>query len=390
MKPANGLHRERLQMRRRFSPLAVLVLTLVGLPHSVLAREYTPKEEDRLGQQAAAEIEKEYKVVDDAGQVKRLDGILKIIAPMTQRPDVVYRAKILQTDDINALSLPGGTIYVTKGLLDAVESDDELAGVLAHEVAHNAHRHALQQLDRMAKMDQKLMLVLLAGVLLGRENVDPGTLVFIGQALKLNALNGYGQKAELEADQSAVEYLIAAKVYNPLGMLSFMEGLQRNEGHRPYVELGIFRTHPPTHERVQAIREQLQKHNIPIVRLPGKSTPIAAARSVTIEGKAIAEVAIKDRVIFQPAADYQGKTPLQRAEESARSISDLFLDYAEERHIRVLHAGSNWIVTYRDTPLLAITPADATFHKTTAEALARQAARTLKAVIWQDFIRYSY
>ncbi|HOQ30630.1 MAG TPA: M48 family metalloprotease, partial [Armatimonadota bacterium] len=141
--------------------LIALVLLLGALPRAAFARDYSPQEEEKLGKEGCAQIEKEYKVIEDAAQLKRVHQILSALAPVTSRPEVTYRAKILDTEDVNALSLPGGFIYVTKGLLDIVESDDELAGVLAHEIAHNAHRHAIQSLQQSSKLDQKLVLMFL-------------------------------------------------------------------------------------------------------------------------------------------------------------------------------------------------------------------------------------
>ncbi|MHB0936546.1 MAG: M48 family metalloprotease [Armatimonadota bacterium] len=111
----------------------------------------TTKAEEELGKKTAERIEKDYKLVQDEEALKRLADIVTAIAPVTQRPQVVYTVKILDTGELNAMVIPGGIIYVTKGLLKAVESDDELAGVLAHEIAHNALCHAEKMMAREAK-----------------------------------------------------------------------------------------------------------------------------------------------------------------------------------------------------------------------------------------------
>ncbi|MBI3947182.1 MAG: M48 family metalloprotease [Armatimonadetes bacterium] len=377
-------------MRTRCHLLVVLLVALSALPAAALQRKYTDAEEGKLGKEGAAEVEKEFKVLKDAKQLARVEGILKVIAPVTERPKVVYKAKILDTDDINAFSLPGGYIYVTRRLLETVGSDDELAGVLAHEVAHNTHFHSLEQLERSAKLEQKVMLAVIAAVLVGREHVDPGTLLFLGTVLKLNAVNGYGQRAEVEADDAAVDYLIKSKQYNPNGVLQFMERLLRAERQQPEVPLGIFQTHPPTRERVDDIRAQLTAAGIPIVRLPGKDTPTAEARSVTVNGREIAEVVLRDQPLFQPAVEKDGQKPLARAEESARRVSGIFREYAEGRHVRVRAEGEARVLYYRDSPLLEITPADAQFHHATPDELAARAEKALRAVIWSDFVKHAY
>ena len=376
-------------MRPKRGLLIALVLLLGALPRAAFARDYSPQEEEKLGKEGCAQIEKEYKVIEDAAQLKRVHQILSALAPVTSRPEVTYRAKILDTEDVNALSLPGGFIYVTKGLLDIVESDDELAGVLAHEIAHNAHRHAIQSLQQSSKLDQKLVLMFLAGLLLQREGVDLGQVALLGVLLKTNALNGYGRKAEMEADRSAVEYLAASKRYNPNGILQFMETLQREEMRRPQVELGIFQTHPHTRERIEAIRTALSELKIPIVRIPGKSTPKATSRPATVNGVEIAEVVVKERVVFQPAA-HAGKSPAERAEATVARINAMFLQFPEERHIRVKTEGESAVVLFRNEPLITITPEDGQLHGTTPSELAENAAKTLKSVIWEDFVRRAY
>ncbi len=377
-------------MRARFWFLALPALLFSVLAPAAYARDYSEKEEEKLGKEGVTVLEKEYKVVNDAEQLKRIETIVTAIGPCTERPTVTYKVKILDTEDVNALSLPGGFIYVTKGLLEAAGSDDELAGVLAHEIAHNAHRHALKGLEKSAKMDQKMMLATILAVLASKGKADPSSMMLLGQVLKRNALSGYEQAAELESDHSAVAYLIQSKRYNPVGVLQFMQTLEREENRRPYVELGIYRTHPKTKQRVDAIRKQLAENNVPIVRLPSKHVPAAVARAATVKEKEIAEVAMGDKILYQPASLSAGQTPMQRAEETARAVSGLFREYVEERHVRVRPDGDTRIVSYRETPLLVVTPADAQFHGATVDELAGRAAKVLRAVIWDDFVRHSY
>ncbi|NLC56588.1 MAG: M48 family metalloprotease [Armatimonadetes bacterium] len=367
---------------------AALALALLSVASGAVARTYTEEEEKQLGAEAAAQIEKEYKVLDDPEQIKRLNAILTNLAPVSNRPDVTYTVKILDTPDVNALSLPGGQLYVTRGLLEDVESDHELAGVLAHEIAHNAHRHSLHQLDKSAKLDQQLMLALLLGLAATRDTGETSKLVLIGQMVKIGVLNGYGQEAELEADRSAVEYMVASKKYNPVGMLQFLDRLRRQEERGPQMELGIFRTHPPTRQRVEAVRGVLDAYGVPVTRLPGKSTPVATARAVTVNGQQIAEVVLQDRILYQPAASLDGKDPLQRAEEAARRVSALFAEFPQERLLRVQASGDSRVVTYRGSPLFTISSADAQFHNASVDDLAKATTKELKAVIWSDFLRH--
>ena len=113
---------------------------------------FSEEYEKRVGAEAIAQVEKEFKLLDDAEAKARIQEIVSKIVPYTQRPNINYDVRLLDTDIANAFSLPGGTIYVTRGLLDEVQSDDELAGVLAHEIGHNCTWDALTQAERNKKL----------------------------------------------------------------------------------------------------------------------------------------------------------------------------------------------------------------------------------------------
>lgn len=137
-------------MSRRDRVHHVPILAFVGCliavsPVTALPPGSTPREIE-LGEEAANDISKAVVLVDDPEAVAKIQTMLDEIAAVTSRPDVEYRAHIVDSPLVNAFVVPGGWVYVTKGLLDDVESDDELAGVLCHEIAHNVNQHAIQQM----------------------------------------------------------------------------------------------------------------------------------------------------------------------------------------------------------------------------------------------------
>jgi predicted Zn-dependent protease len=126
--------------------LSGVVLAAAAAPTTAGPKpRYDPKEERKLGEGVCAEVDKEYKRWDDKEALKRVQAVVEAITPNTQRPDIKYDIRLIDVAEINAFSIPGGFIYVTKGLMGAIQSDDELAGVLAHEMAHNCHYDALVQ-----------------------------------------------------------------------------------------------------------------------------------------------------------------------------------------------------------------------------------------------------
>ena len=386
-----------------FAAAAVLLMAAVGWsqPADVEAAKPTPVEikpapdggkstaaEMEMGKQAAAQIEKENKVLDDPAAIERVTNIIKRLAPYTQRPAVDYQAKILGEAGINAFSLPGGYMYITKALLDAVESDDELAAVIAHEMAHVCLGHGIDLARREAKMNNKVALAVLAGVLAG-DNVDPGNMIILGSLLRTALLSGYSQKAEEEADAYAVAYLQRAG-YHPVAMLTVLQGLAHLELMRPYVELGIFRTHPFPEARALAVRGQMVSMGIDLNPRPVWNTLNTKAEAVEENGRAIGRVSLDDRVIFEPAVDADGLSPQQRAEKVAADLRRLILQDLLMYEVRVVSGGDQATVLARGERLITVLPGDAEFHQTTVADLAETTANNIKLALWQETVRRAY
>ena len=234
----------------------------------------TPAEE-ALGKESAKEIEKECKLIKDEKMVAKLNAITNAIAPNTQRPDVVYNCKILDINEINAMSIPGGTIYVTKGLLNAVESDDELAGVLAHEIAHNSLHHVMKLRDKDKKMLPAQVLFTLGAILansmsdskLSSNDLSSAASIFmVSQWIKNSILNGYSVEVETEADMNGIDYLYKSKKYSPIGLYSVILGFRQmeEESVAPTIDITSNSDHPTTDIRLENARRKLTHLHVPI------------------------------------------------------------------------------------------------------------------------------
>ncbi len=174
-----------------------------------------------------------------------------------------YKFHVLEGDDINAFSIPGGFIYIYEGLIDFAESDDELAGVIAHEISHAAFRH-IATLDREAsKVNLATLPLIIAAVLSNDRN--SGALLTGTQLAATGIFSGWSVKAEKSADYGGIQYMMNSD-YNPLGVLTFMERLGYQQRLRPRVNWGIYETHPPHQERAQSIIRELNEADIPINR----------------------------------------------------------------------------------------------------------------------------
>ncbi|CUU09586.1 MAG: M48 family metalloprotease [Fimbriimonadales bacterium] len=393
--------RLRSRIRHGWGLVFVLALSLTG----VFARAQEPahpelsprdKEEIELGKQIVAEIEKEVKFVNDAALAERVNRIGQTLAEIARRTKTKalwgeegpapfeYTFRIIDEKEVNAFSVPGGFIFIYKGLLDFVSSDDELAGVIAHEIAHADHRHVIHLLRRDAKIQERVLLpAILVGILGRLPSEDMANVIAGTQFYRIARMSSFSQEAETDADLTALEYLRQSP-YNPVGLLVFMERLEAEERKRPQIDWGIFRTHPITRERVAKIRQALTEMGIPIRRrevspaLQVKALPVDAEKP---EG--LYRVVYDQIEIFTPANDSQ-----QRAQQIAKALNRLLDDGLQLYEVQL--APDKQGVVIRGQELVRITPEDAQLRNKTPEEVAQAVREAIRRVLWTDSVRIGY
>ncbi len=239
-----------------------VVLCAVGLwgcattEFNVATRErdlmfYSTDREVAIGDSLAQQMDREYKLVMDPEREERLQRVGGRIAAVADRQEILYRFRVIEDkkddDVVNAVSLPGGYVYVFKKLMDIADTDDELAAVLAHEVAHIVARHQIKRLQAIWGFN-------ILGVLAAQtQDAD----VALGTQLAYASLMmEYSQEDELLADQLGARYAKRAG-YDPNGMIRFLERLKERQRKEPARPLSYFRTHPSYGERVKAAKEEL-------------------------------------------------------------------------------------------------------------------------------------
>ena len=383
-------------MRDRFnkSRLWLIVFTLLIAAGPVLAANF--EAEISAGKKASEEVAKESKFIDDAALLDRVRTVGSAIAKVASETEIKatygqptlakfdYSFKIIDDKDANAFALPGGFVYVNKGLLDYVQSDDELAGVLAHEIAHVAHHHGMQLLKAEQKQLTAMALALIVGASVG---VDSSTIGDLAQAMtlvRIAKLNSYGQDAEIDADRTAVDYL-AATNYNPVGMLTFMERYARDEIRKPGMDYGIFTTHPPSTERAQWIIDEIEKRNIPINRR-------LVTTYMKVEVKPVADstassVWIGDIEIMR-LADSGGEKASARSQHMADKLGNLLLAGAGLRDVKI--GGGSQYVTIMDQVLISPTTDDAELAGTSVADVVNSTATAIRKALLQEFLNSKY
>ncbi|MFH1458193.1 MAG: Maf and M48 domain-containing protein, partial [Candidatus Omnitrophota bacterium] len=249
----------------------LLFLSGCSTEYSVVTGEqetyyYSTEKEVQMGKAISKQVEKEYKLAQDPLLRERVENIGRKVASVSDRQDIDYHFEVLDDEEVNAVSLPGGYVYVNKGLVDVVDNDDQLAAVLAHEIAHIVARHSIKKLQ--AFQGYSLLRVLFV-VTPETQAVGTASDIAFGQILL-----GYSREDELLADQLGARYLKLAG-YNSRAMIDFLEKLERINKRKPLKPKSYFRTHPYVPDRIRVVKQEIGeeisfKDYINIEQLPHK------------------------------------------------------------------------------------------------------------------------
>ncbi len=224
-------------------------------------------EEIELGRKSDAEVRQQYGVYTDAALQAYVQQVGEKVATHSHRPGLRYRFTLLDSGDVNAFALPGGYIYITRGILAYLNSEAELAAVLGHEVGHVTARHSVRQYS--AAMAASIGYNITA-LFLPTLQSKTGQSIFntLGGAL----LSGYGRDHELEADRLGAEYL-ARSAYDPQAMIGVIEVLKNQElferqqaaaeGREARTYHGVFASHPSADQRLQQVVREAEKFRSP-------------------------------------------------------------------------------------------------------------------------------
>ncbi len=237
----------------------------------------SPAQERQIGAEVFSRLRERGGVVEDA----LIDAYLNDlgIRLVSSSPGSPFAPNLMVVDNptINAFTVPGGHIAVFSGLMLTAESESELAGVIAHEIAHASQRHIAQRVAAQTGNSMTAVAGFIAGILLGA--VDPQ----LGAAVATAGIAGAAQSSinytrmhEREADRIALDMLTRAEI-DPQGMVSFFEKLQRRAGAEPGRQFEFLRTHPMNAERISSIKDRLG--NLPATARHADSHSFRLARA---------------------------------------------------------------------------------------------------------------
>lgn len=208
---------------------------------------YSIEKEVAIGRQLSAEVDRSSKIINDPIVTEYINRVAQNIV-LHSDSKVPFTIKVVDSQEVNAFALPGGFLYVNRGLLEAADNEAEVAGVIAHEISHVAARHGMEQASKGELFNYlSIPLIFFGGI--GGYAIRQG----LGLAVPLTFLK-FSRGAEKEADRLGAQYMWAAG-YDPNALITFFEKLQAKNKKKPGTLSKLFSTHPMTGDRITEVRE---------------------------------------------------------------------------------------------------------------------------------------
>ncbi len=230
-------------MKRIFASLALMgTLTACGI---------SQQQEVAMGQDYAQQINAQLPIVSDP-EVNRYVNVLgDQIASRTSRADLDWRFYVVDSREVNAFAVPGGFIYVNRGLIERTSRMDELAGVLGHEIGHVVRRHSIEQMEKAQGANVGVTLACVLTSICNSQVAQAGINIAGGAIFAR-----FSRQDELEADQEAVANTVRAGI-SPQGIVTMFQKLMQERRTRPSAVEGWFATHPLEEDRIQLAQQSI-------------------------------------------------------------------------------------------------------------------------------------
>lgn len=266
----------------------VAATAVAGFPAA--GQAITIQEEEELSKEFLSVLRRHFKLVDDPVVVDYVSGVGKRIVNTLPPQPFTYHFYVVEQDVFNAFATPAGHIFVFSGLLEAMDSEEELAGILAHEIAHVQCRHISDKIERSKRANMVTMAGAIAGILLGVGGMgDVGQAVAVGSAAaSQSTMLAYSRQDETQADQFGIENLFNAG-YNGDGLVSVLEKIRAKTWFTSEDIPSYLMTHPAVEERIVDLKSQVEAYHRKNGRRPAAEvTPFVRAQSRLVTNPVVA------------------------------------------------------------------------------------------------------
>lgn len=264
----------------------MVVFLFVHLTMLPAAYSITIQEEEELSREFLRAVKKHFNLIRDpfvVGYVNKIGG--NILSSMPSQP-FDYQFYVVKQHVYNAFATPAGHIFINSGLLVALENEEELAGILAHEIAHVVSRHISQNIDRSPKINMATLAGVVAGILIGSGgSAELGNAVMVGSmAAGQSASLAYSREDELQADQLAFNYLDNTG-YGSMGLLTSLQKLRSKQWFGTDQIPAYLMTHPASEERMANIDTHIANNQLPETKRRQIDNGVFRFVQATLSGK---------------------------------------------------------------------------------------------------------
>jgi predicted Zn-dependent protease len=253
-----------MQIIRKLVYLSIGLFFLLSQLSPPVASGLTVSDEEKMAKSFLKVIYSYYEIIDDPVIADYVSKIGNRIVAGLEKPLFNYHFYVIKTDPYNAFAIPAGYIFINSGLLMAMDDEDELAGILAHEIAHVNARHISQKIERSKKIGWARMAGMVAGALMGIAGAgDAAQAVTLGSAgAAQTAELAYSRENEMQADELGLNYLANAG-YSGEGLLRILKKMRSKQWFDSKQVPTYLMTHPAVDDRIAYLDTQIASMPLP-------------------------------------------------------------------------------------------------------------------------------
>ena len=261
-----------------FASIAFFIVIIIALPMEAFSISL-PKEEE-MGKEFMKVVVEHYEIIQDPMIADYVNKVGQHLVSVLPDKYFDYQFYVVKESTYNAFAAPAGQVFINSGLFEAMESEEELAGILGHEIAHVECRHISQKIERSSKINMITLAGIAAGIFLGVGGADTAAQaitmgsVAAGQSLSL----AYSREDETQADQIGLKYLYRAG-YSANGLLTVLKKIRSTEWYGSDIIPTYLKTHPASEARIAYIGNYVDSHAAPIKTAPTDETEFEIART---------------------------------------------------------------------------------------------------------------